>query len=226
MGTEQHSIEFYSQFLSKGDLCFDVGANTGSRTDLFLKLGAKVLCIEPQTSCLNHLYHSFASNENVRIVPKALGDREGYAQLSICENAPTISTLSNKWKVTGRFSTSYNWDKKQQVSMTTLDALIKEYGIPKFCKIDVEGFEYFVLKGLSTPIPYLSFEFTKEFFADAILSMDYLLTIGHPEFNFSLGETLHFISSQWLGKEDLCNRLEFLFQDDHLLWGDIYVKFS
>lgn len=225
MATTQHGIDFYAQFLQKGDLCFDVGANTGTRTDLFLKLGAKVLCVEPQSSCLAHLYNCFGTNENVVIVDKALGDHEGYAQLSICENTPTISTLSSKWKDTGRFSTSYSWNEEQQVSLTTLDALIKEYGLPKFCKIDVEGFEYYVLQGLSTPIPYLSVEFTKEFFVDAKLCMDYLLTLGHPEFNCALGETLHLISSQWLSKDDLCHRLECLCQDDNLLWGDIYVKF-
>ena len=35
-------------------------------------------------------------------------------------------------------------------------------GSGTFVKIDVEGFEYEVLKGLSTPVPYLSFEFVPE----------------------------------------------------------------
>jgi len=34
-----------------------------------------------------------------------------------------------------------------------------EYGLPHFCKIDVEGFEEQALAGLSRPLPVLSFEF-------------------------------------------------------------------
>ena len=30
-----------------------------------------------------------------------------------------------------------------EVGVTTLDRLIEEYGVPSFCKIDVEGFEAF-----------------------------------------------------------------------------------
>ena len=40
-------IKFYSQFITKDDLCFDIGANIGSRTEVFLRLGAKVVSVEP-----------------------------------------------------------------------------------------------------------------------------------------------------------------------------------
>jgi len=33
-----------------------------------------------------------------------------------------------------------------------------------FCKIDIEGFKYLALKGLTKPIPYILFEFTIGFF--------------------------------------------------------------
>ena len=39
---EQFQLGFYSQFISSRDLVFDVGANVGSRSKLFLNLGAKV----------------------------------------------------------------------------------------------------------------------------------------------------------------------------------------
>ena len=46
--------------------------------------------------------------------------------------------------------------KAQTVPVTALDRLIERFGVPAFAKIDVEAE---VLSGLSTPLPFLSFEF-------------------------------------------------------------------
>jgi FkbM family methyltransferase len=43
--------------------------------------------------------------------------------------------------------------------MTTMDTLISLYGKPDYCKIDVEGFEINVLKGLNIPLNLVSFEY-------------------------------------------------------------------
>lgn len=76
-------------------------------------------------------------------------------ELYICKDAPGISTFSEKYKIN---FPDYRYDKKEKVQVVTLDDLIKEYGLPKYCKIDVEGFEWKVLKGLTRPIPYVSIE--------------------------------------------------------------------
>jgi hypothetical protein len=46
---------FFEGFLSKGELCFDVGANVGNRITPFLQIGAKVVAVEPQEPCYNLL---------------------------------------------------------------------------------------------------------------------------------------------------------------------------
>ena len=52
---EREDIElrkaFYSQFISKDNLCFDIGANVGNRTSVFAALKAKVIAVEPQKYC-------------------------------------------------------------------------------------------------------------------------------------------------------------------------------
>jgi len=40
-------MRHYSKFVSEGDLCFDIGANLGNRTRVFLELGATVIAVEP-----------------------------------------------------------------------------------------------------------------------------------------------------------------------------------
>lgn len=190
-------LKFYSQFIINGDLCFDIGANIGGRTEIFLELGAKVVCIEPQQSCLQKLYELFGNNQNVSIVAKAVADREGEAEIAICKDTPTISTMSSKWRNEGRFSKDYKWTSAQKVFTTTLDTLISQYGSPVFCKIDVEGFEDSVLKGLTKPaISVISFEFTKEFFDDSKQCINHLLSIGPIEFNCSMGESMKLLFSK------------------------------
>ena len=222
--THIQMLNFYSQFIEEGDLCFDVGANFGNRTKVFLELGAKVVCIEPQQLCLRKLRRLFRSNKNIIIVDNALGDHQGYGEIDICEEEPTISTMSDKWKHDGRFSKNYKWGKKQRVIVTTLDSLIELYGMPKFCKIDVEGFEKSVLRGLTAPIPFISFEFTREFFDDAKKCISHLSSIETVMFNCSIGESMELLFPNWVTPERLYEKLDA--SDDDLLWGDVYVKFT
>ncbi len=218
---EKKMFYFYKKFIKKGDLCFDIGANVGKHTSIFLKLNAKIICLEPQSSCIQKLEQTFGKNKNVTILGQGVGDQSGFVELSVCENALTLSTMSNKWKTKGRFKKN-KWNKIEQVPMTTLDALIKEYGLPNFCKIDVEGFEEKVLKGLSKPIPILSFEFTKEFMKTAQDCVDILVLLGEYHFNFSVSESMELFLATWVTKDDLFRELNLL--EDELIWGDIYAK--
>ena len=57
-----------------------------------------------------------------------------------------------------RFGTTLEFDKKVEVETTTLEELIRSYGRPFYIKIDVEGHEASVLKGLQSVVPFVSFE--------------------------------------------------------------------
>ena len=215
---DQKSI--YSHFITPGSLVFDIGANIGEKTRLFLGLGAKVLGVEPQPSCARLMKKRFKSelNHSLKVVEKGVSNSECFLDFHICDTANTISTFSKKWQ-TGRFS-DYVWNRKKQVQMTTLDKLIEEYGVPVFCKIDVEGYELKVLKGLSQPIKYISFEFTKEFLEDAVKCMNHISTLGDAEFSYGG----HLKTQRWLTAEKLVRELK-RNHDDHL-HGDIYARIS
>jgi len=215
------TLHFYSQFIRKGNLVFDIGANVGRRTEVFIELGAKVICVEPQKACLQRLYESFGNNNKVIIVAKGIADVEGFAELYISENS-IISTMSSKWKNEGRFAKGNKWVETEKIATTTLDYLLNQYGLPAFCKIDVEGFEKKVLSMLKRQIPSISFEFCREFFDDAKDCVNHLLSIGKYRFNCSIGESMELLSPVWLAPDRLYAILDSL--DDRLLWGEIYAK--
>jgi len=224
---DQEMLEFYSQFLSAGDVCFDVGANVGNRTKIFLELGAEVIAVEPQDRCVRYLRACYGSNPGLIVVQKAVGESEGDAEIMI-SNASTISSLSREWieavKKSGRFS-KYRWDTRQLVPMTTLDRLIEQYGAPAFIKIDVEGFEYQVLKGLSRPVKALSLEFTPELMASTFKCINHLQSLGDISLNYSLGDTMTLASDKWVTAQEIVSRLSG-FGEDNQLFGDVYVRFS
>lgn len=226
--SERKEMRFYAQFIAPGDLVFDIGANIGKMTDVFLRVGARVVAVEPQESCLKVLRRRYERNARVSVVAKGAAEREGTRSLWICVNASTISTMSEKWKKgvkeSGRFS-SYRWPNKTSVPVTTLDELIQEYGLPTYCKIDVEGFEYDTLKGLSQPIPVISFEFTyPEYFEQAKACMSYLCSLGQAQFNLSLRESMSLALIDWATQDEIEKEIESL--GNRLEFGDIYVRYA
>lgn len=216
-------LKFFKGFLKKESFVIDIGANDGLWSEVYLETGAsKVVAVEPQEYWLKFLHRKFGDDNRVIIIPKAVGDKAGLAELAICEEVPDISTFSKAFIEQSRFAKQYKWDKVQTVEMITLDNLINTYGKPDYCKIDVEGYELNVVKGLAHAIPMLSFEFHIEFFDETKRICEYLSSIGMRAFNVALGEQMKFSFREWVSKDSLLSYLQS--QKDDMLWGDIFVS--
>lgn len=215
---------FYKQFVQPGDVVFDVGANIGNRTETFLQIGAKVIAIEPQPDCVKILKKNFGNS--IIIEEVGLSKVEGELEMHIA-NDTTISSFSKDFinsTKQSRFNHSC-WETTMKIPVTTMDTLIEKYGIPKFCKIDVEGFELEVLKGLHHPIPYLSFEYcVPEMMQNVLQCIDYLhQLVPTGKFNYSIGETMKLALTEWQSYDDILLKVqskEFI----STLFGDIYFN--
>jgi hypothetical protein len=124
---------------------------------------------------------------------------------------------------TERFN-GYVWNEKINIDVDTLDNMILKYGTPNYIKIDVEGYELNVLKGLTIPIDVISIEFTPELCQSSVDCINYIETInGECVYNYGYREDLDFKFDKWLNKKDLFSYIESV-KDFKFEFGDIYIK--
>ncbi|TVR65256.1 MAG: FkbM family methyltransferase [Gemmatimonadales bacterium] len=193
--------ELYRPFVGPDDLVFDVGAHLGDRTAAFSALGARVVALEPNPRLLPWLRRLVGRRPGVVIVPRAAGPSTGSASLAVSPGNPTVSTLDRGWteqiRRTNPGFRRVRWNREVEVPVTTLDELIREHGEPRFCKVDVEGFEDRVLAGLTRPLQALSFEFVAGSLEVAVACVERLTELGEYEFNAVSGEGRRFLFSRW-----------------------------
>lgn len=200
-GRQRGLRALYAPFVKPGDVVFDVGAHVGDRTAAFSALGARVVALEPQTGPARWLERLVGRRPGVEIRRCAVGAEEGRARLAVSSAHPTVSTLAHRWReriprANPTFS-GVRWERSVEVPVTTLDALIGEYGVPAFCKVDVEGFEARVLAGLSTPVPALSVEFVAGGLEVTRACIRRLEALGDYRYNVIPGEGRRFLRSDW-----------------------------
>ena len=158
--------EFYRTLVSKGQLVFDVGANAGNYTLLLHKIGARVVAFEPQADLASALKARFSHTSQVSVVRAALGSKVSKGILRKTADLNEVASMHRDISQRSRFSLRHPFSSEEEVQVLTLDTLIAEHGAPSFCKIDVEGYELEVLKGLSPALKLISIEFNREFWPE------------------------------------------------------------
>src|SRR5690349_15583345 len=88
----------YRDFVSRGDLVFDIGAHAGNHVRAFAALGCRVIAVEPQPDFARLLGLAFGRSAAITIVETAVSDREGRGTLSISERTPTVTSLASDWR--------------------------------------------------------------------------------------------------------------------------------
>lgn len=216
------------RLFGEGDLVFDIGACVGEFTGYYLDYGATVVAVEPETRSVAILKEKFKDDKRVVIVPKAVGAREGRLLLAVSEGMCTVSSFVYKqfWGAGSPFEGLVpSW--MQETSVTTLDKLIEEYGRPQYCKVDTEGYESWVLEGLSTPIPFLQFEFgsvtVREGWTDKCVNR--VLEISpDAEFSYCSCEPSPWDwRGEWMAAGDVLNSIDIELVANPLFWGNIVV---
>jgi FkbM family methyltransferase len=218
--------DLYGQFIARGDLAFDIGAHVGSRTLAWSRLGARVVAVEPVPQATRTLRLLFGRSSRVHIVAAAVGASVGTLPMLVSEREPTVSTLSAAWadrmlREREAFSRT-RWEHSVNVPVTTIDALIERFGEPSFCKIDTEGYDVEVLRGVSTPLRALSFEYVPPALDLVLDCVARLAELGTYAYNWSPGESMRLHWSHWIDAKALSAYLDELPRQGNP--GDVYAR--
>jgi FkbM family methyltransferase len=217
----KEALEFYGKLLPSGCLCFDVGAHIGEKTEIFLQLGKRVVAFEPQPQCVKEInLRCKHSKERLQVLQKVLGCHSGITNLY-------LSPISNKSSLDPNWL-SVSKESILVVEVITLDEAISIFGEPWYCKIDVEGHELDVLKGLTNSIHLISFEYhlwEKEI-SKSIACLQYIFNIfGDIEINITPSEKLEFYFEEWISLDTFLNIFpNFIINNYDYRYGDIFVR--
>jgi len=120
----------------------DVGAHTGTSAAHFVRKGWKIHCYEPDPNNRKHLTKKFGDLDEVTIDVRAVGE-EPATQVPFFTSAESTG-------ISGLSAFRESHELLGHVDMTTVAEIVDEHEITHidFLKIDVEGFDLGVLKGV------------------------------------------------------------------------------
>ena len=185
------------------------------------------------------------NHQNIIKINSLMSDQKNILKKFYINNKfPGASTASEEFLNKSRLaegsktqeSIKDTFDEIKNVKTSTLDNLIKEYGIPDLIKIDVEGYEKQVIKGLTVKTPKITFEWSEEMVDDLNEIIVYLKKIGFSKFGaigyfveknsnvlFSRKGDPFLIEPEYFAWEDL-NLNSILKKDRKISYGMIWAK--
>jgi len=213
-----NDVSFYQNLLPSGGLVFDVGANIGEKSEALLEAGMKVIAFEPNPEVIAELLGRCRHRQEWTLIQTALSGSAGIASF-YARTSHESSGFDPDWG--GSSAQVYH------VPVLTLDLAIAHFGVPDFCKIDVEGWELEVLRGLTKTPGILCFEYhlTNDNIAKTLCCLERLDELGYTHANLAPAESTAFFHADWIPLRELRQNFPHSYQSiSHLAYGDIFVR--
>lgn len=162
-------------------LLFDIGANRGDATLAGLKMGYKVIALEPAPRVYGALVNSFIYSPNVIPLKLAVSDSDNKRVEFYEAQEDGLSTLNKEWLTNDSLPYGGKPFRTVYSNTITVDSLVQIYGEPDLIKIDVEGAEWNVFKGMTKSYGTLTFEWTSATIGEHQSQLEYLESIGYTK---------------------------------------------
>ncbi len=162
------------------DLIYDLGVHNGSDTAYYLRRGFKVIGIDANPIMISEVSKEFASeikNGQLILLNIGIAADQGEMTFWVCETV-------TEWSSFDRAMASREGAKHYPISVQcrTLADVINEFGMPYYCKIDIEGKDREAISsllGLGSSPRYISAEMAK---ADGDIDIQNLIKLGYRKF--------------------------------------------
>ena len=162
-------------------LLFDIGANRGDAVVAGLNKGYKVVAIEAAPRIFRALENNFKNNPNVKLLKFAVAG-EDFQTVKFYECIEDgLSTLNKDWLTADTMPYKGKQFWEVDVTTITIETLVNLYGEPDLIKIDVEGAEYEVFRGMKKRHGTLTFEWTDVTIDEHQNQLQFLQHIGYRE---------------------------------------------
>jgi FkbM family methyltransferase len=146
-GFEDRELHLVSRYIQKNSIVFDIGANIGTHSIFFSTIATegKIYTFEPSKSTYTLLLKNIINYQNIIPVNLGLSDTSKESNFFECEDNALSGLKDTKRSKIKQIST---------ILTVSGDQFQELYGITHvdFIKIDVEGLEQSVIKGLSRVI--------------------------------------------------------------------------
>jgi FkbM family methyltransferase len=154
---------------------FDLGMNEGQDTEYYLHAGHRVLAVEANKSLAESNARKFADaigRGQLLILNVGVAESDGFMDFWICDD-------KSEWSSFDRTMAATNGSRhhSERVEVLTFDRIIKEFGVPHYLKVDIEGKEHACLDRIGPELPeYVSLEAYSE------LDLQKLADLGYRQF--------------------------------------------
>ena len=159
---------------------FDIGANRGDATLAGIQQGFTVIAVEPAPRVFGELVKQFIYSQ-VRPLKYAVSDTNN-EQIEFYEAIEDgLSTINKDWLTDSKLPYAGKEFRTITATTITIDRLCEIYGEPNLIKIDVEGAEWNVFRGMTKYYGELTFEWTQATLDEHQEQLAYLASLGYTK---------------------------------------------
>jgi FkbM family methyltransferase len=153
---EQESIDLCYKFIKSTDTVIEAGGHIGYLSVIFAALARRLVVFEPGPNNLRYLRRNLQGFQNVEITEKALANKPGRSRFYLDSLTGQNNSLLEDYKTlldNQKLAVLSEAPSVIEVEVTTIDEIVLQQRLtPNFIKIDVEGAELNVLRGMQNTL--------------------------------------------------------------------------